>query len=224
MARYLSLQATYTTYQLGLYLNNACIAFVEHDKKNASKELLIELESLLNMHNWPLGSLDFISINQGPGPFTSLRIIITTANALAFATHIPLVGINSLDALLDQAADPAHPLSIALLNAYNNDLYYALEDHDYREQGCKNNRLLFAELKERYPHQAIRFIGNGTLLNKDIIQEIFGSHAPAHSLLQEASLDHIAQLALEKFKAGQTASQLMPLYLKTLSYQPAQQS
>ena len=44
--------------------------------------------------------IDLISVTQGPGLITSLQVGLQTAKTLSYAKHIPLVGINHLEAHL----------------------------------------------------------------------------------------------------------------------------
>lgn len=43
--------------------------------------------------------LDFVSVATGPGSFTGLRIGVTTAKTLCYATKLPLVAVDSLAAI-----------------------------------------------------------------------------------------------------------------------------
>jgi tRNA A37 threonylcarbamoyladenosine modification protein TsaB len=73
-------------------------------KKNSapyqqSEKLLTEIEKLLTdrkvirLLNYQIIKLSGIIIVSGPGGFTSLRIGIATANAMAWALQIPIVGV-----------------------------------------------------------------------------------------------------------------------------------
>ncbi|MGC1208103.1 MAG: tRNA (adenosine(37)-N6)-threonylcarbamoyltransferase complex dimerization subunit type 1 TsaB, partial [Ornithinimicrobium sp.] len=51
-----------------------------------------------------IGDLEQIVVGVGPGPFTGLRVGITTGLVMGHALGIPVVGVCSLDAIATQAA------------------------------------------------------------------------------------------------------------------------
>lgn len=62
--------------------------------RTLARDLPGEIDQLIDgKYNDLTGIIAF----QGPGSFTGLRIGITTANALAYANQIPIVGTNSED-------------------------------------------------------------------------------------------------------------------------------
>lgn len=218
---YLVIQANYLEYQVGLYKDTQQIALLKGDKKYSSKELVPTINTILKQHNLALNDLNGIGVNQGPGPFTSLRVAITTANGIAFGSHIQLIGNNSLHALLQEYPDNQYPLTIAILNAFNKDLYYAIQQEIGTQDGCKNIEILFQDLKRQFPEQTIRFIGNGTTMYKDLIEKTFGKYAfIPDPCPQEASLAPFASMTLKELKLGNTVEMLKPIYLKQLVYKP----
>ncbi len=59
------------------------------EKPYKQSELLLKtIGGLIN-----LDELEGVIVVQGPGAFSALRIGITTANALAFASNIPIIGV-----------------------------------------------------------------------------------------------------------------------------------
>ena len=221
MHLFLAIQAGYQSYEVGLFSDTACVAAHKQDKSEASKNLIPTIHELLEKHSFSIHDLAFIGINKGPAPFTTLRIIVATINGIAFATNIPLASCTSLEALLHEAHDAAwQSYSVALLNAYNNDVYFAVQ-HPKKDlwMGCMNIESFLKTLKSDVGQNKIRFFGNGVSLFITSIQEIFGEQA----LLQqpfflEASLNTIAYLTRASFEKKEIIKHIEPFYLKEVAY------
>ncbi|MBP3392650.1 MAG: tRNA (adenosine(37)-N6)-threonylcarbamoyltransferase complex dimerization subunit type 1 TsaB [Clostridia bacterium] len=69
------------------------------DKRRHSVKLLPAIETLLADCGIAAKELDLIGVTKGPGSFTGLRIGVVTAKTMAYALRIPLVGVNTLDAI-----------------------------------------------------------------------------------------------------------------------------
>ncbi len=221
MHLFLAVQAGYQNYEVGLFNGITCLAWHKQDKSEASKNLIPVIEDLLKKHSYSIHDLTFIGINKGPAPFTTLRILIATINGIAFATNVPLVSCSSLEALLHEAYDPAWPgYSVALLNAYNNDVYFAVH-HPKKDlwMGCANVRFFLETLKNKIGQERVRFIGNGVPLFQTLVQEIIGDNALAQTpFIEEASLNTVAYLTRTSFEKKEVVKQIEPLYLKEVAY------
>lgn len=66
-------------------------------RQNQSEELLSRVDLLFKKNGIDKKSIDKLVVISGPGSYTGLRVGISTANALAFAWGIPVVGITSTD-------------------------------------------------------------------------------------------------------------------------------
>jgi tRNA threonylcarbamoyl adenosine modification protein YeaZ len=62
------------------------------------------VDALLRAAGVPLAGLDRLAVGVGPGSFTGIRIVLSFAKSLAFATGLPLVGVSSYDALTPASA------------------------------------------------------------------------------------------------------------------------
>lgn len=218
MINYLVIQNTYQQVELAVCKNGTITDSVYIPKIHASKLIISSLSALLSKNNLSLHELSCIGVNQGPGPFTTLRVVIATVNGLAYATQIPLIGIDALQAIISEHKQP-QIATVALLNAFNNDVYYALCD----SQGTileKNYGQIDAVLeivKSQLSNQPITFVGNGAPMFIEQIKQQF-----IHASFIEAdtcSLAQIAQLTFEAWnkQAGITKS-VNPLYLKQDHY------
>ncbi|MCO6043720.1 tRNA (adenosine(37)-N6)-threonylcarbamoyltransferase complex dimerization subunit type 1 TsaB [Aeoliella sp. ICT_H6.2] len=89
-------------------------------------------KQLLAGANIAPAGLAAVAVASGPGSFTGLRIGITAAKTLAYATGAQLVGVNTLDALATQVAnaseEPSDGHIWAVLDAQRGDVFAAKYD------------------------------------------------------------------------------------------------
>lgn len=71
-------------------------------KTHQSEELLPEIDKLLKKNKIAVEDLGLIIVDIGPGSFTGTRVGVATANAMAFALDIPVVGIKAKDGDIGQ--------------------------------------------------------------------------------------------------------------------------
>ena len=79
------------------------------ESRTSVPALLSEVDRLLEEAGAARGELDGIVVGTGPGRYTSLRMGLVTARALAFALDVPVAGVSTLDALT-AGAEGAVPL------------------------------------------------------------------------------------------------------------------
>lgn len=78
-----------------IYLQNAHEVLLQKTwqaDRQLAKDLLREIESLLEQAAISWGDITGIAVYKGPGSFTGLRIGCTVANAAAYAQTIAIVG------------------------------------------------------------------------------------------------------------------------------------
>jgi tRNA threonylcarbamoyladenosine biosynthesis protein TsaB len=67
--------------------------------RRTAQALVPTMEEVLRQVGWRPGSVDLVAVTSGPGSFTGLRIGVTTAKTLAYATGAALVGVHTLAVL-----------------------------------------------------------------------------------------------------------------------------
>jgi tRNA threonylcarbamoyladenosine biosynthesis protein TsaB len=77
---------------------------------------------------------DAVAVGLGPGMFTSLRIGLSLTKALALAWRLPVVAVNTLDTIGAALSFYPEPV-LAVINAYQGEIYAALYDHGRRRGG-----------------------------------------------------------------------------------------
>ena len=214
--KFLAVQSTYDSLQLALCNNNQLLDRTTIPKFEASTQFIIKLHELLSHNNLALTDLPFIAVNQGPGPFTTLRVVISSVNGLSFATRIPLIGIDALDACMREWSDQKYRHSIVLLNAFSNDVYYAINTPNHPlQKGYKNIASCIEDLQQSFPNTLLRFLGNGALLHRDLIKESFGEQALISDTAEYCDIHQIGLMGYELWHKKTTGAQrLLPLYLK----------
>ncbi len=217
MLFFLAIQCTYESLEIGLYQGTTALDYMVEPKITASKYIIVHINTILTRNNITIKDLSFIAASQGPAPFTSLRVVLATVNGLQYATNLPLIGIDGLAVFINTYYQP--PCTLALLNAYNNDCYYALRCNDSIKIGCKNIDTLLEEMRPCIQQHVQYCIGNAALLFAQKIKTINSSiEIPEHIPLYPP-LDAIAQTALTQYRSTTNVhKQLFPLYLKGIMY------
>lgn len=75
-------------------------------------------------------TLGFITVADGPGSFTGLRIGVTTAKTLSYALRLPLVAVDSLAAIAAASfhSDPTVDVLRVAINAYRGQVFHGSFD------------------------------------------------------------------------------------------------
>ena len=225
MTHYIAFQHNYKALEIGLFKDETLIAVEKEEKNRASKYIITLVDSILKKNSLSPSSLSFIATNQGPGPFATLRVIISTMNGISFASKIPLIGVDGIKSLINEHAHQSI-ITIALLNAYGKDVYYAISypGNNKVETGWDNINLFLEKIEKDFPEKNIHFIGNGVELFKETIEQRFKNLA---LIPQDLPLTcSISQVGKEAFKTWNSPSykkeyNLYPLYLKSGMYKPS---
>ncbi|MBO9668431.1 MAG: tRNA (adenosine(37)-N6)-threonylcarbamoyltransferase complex dimerization subunit type 1 TsaB [Bdellovibrio sp.] len=85
------------------------------------------VESCLKKAGLKLEDIDLFAVGQGPGSFTGIRVAANAGKTYAYSFNKPMVTIDSLMLLAEQARDSKRPV-LAIINAYKNMVYLGLFD------------------------------------------------------------------------------------------------
>lgn len=217
----LGIDTTTLVGSIGLIEEKSTLAeYTLNIKRTHSERLLPALSSLLKDAGVTIQDVDLISVSQGPGSFTGVRIGVTTANSLAQGAQKPLVGVCSLDVLAHNLVN-VQGLVCPILDARKQEVYTAL----YRGAGqgqltklldyqAMSLEPLVEQIQERA--EDIYFLGDGVKVYGDFLQKCLGERyktIASNLLLPRGST--VAQLGLEKWQKGEGGAGLVePLYLR----------
>lgn len=208
----------------------ASVAVVEDDslrgeftmnyKKTHSQTLLPMLDTLADMIELDLNTIDAIAVSGGPGSFTGLRIGSATAKGLGLALKKPLIHIPTVDALAYNLCGH-RDLVCPLMDARRNQTYTGLYEFD-----GNNMHILLAqcavgidEIVEKINkiNRPVVFLGDGVPVFGAYLAEnckVPYTFAPAHTNKQRAAA--VAALGELYYKEGktETAAEHKPDYLR----------
>lgn len=100
-----------------------------------SEGLVPQLKQLFERTGVHKRELELISVSMGPGSFTGLRIGLATAEAMAYALHVPIIGVSTLEALAYSLPVPGL-LTAPVLDAQKGNYYlsvYAWQEEELKE-------------------------------------------------------------------------------------------
>ena len=222
MIHYLAFQATYSDIEIALFENDTLIDGFHLEKNKASSHVLLSLEDLLQKHHLSFADNNFIAVNLGPAPFTTLRVVIATVNGLSFASHIPIIGIDGLKSFLQEFYHHEY-LTVAMLNAYGHEVYYVIcsPEGTILEISCEDIDTFLKQIEKKFPSKKLYLIGNAVLLYKEKIEEIIGKNSVIpDNLPLMCSIKQIGKNAYKTWENTETKKvfHVLPLYLKNGIY------
>ena len=106
MALLLCIETGTDTCSVALARNGKLISLRENtDERNHARDLGVFVDEILRENNLDPEELDGVALGQGPGSYTGLRIGAALAKGLCYGLQIPLVAVNSLEALTSVALE-----------------------------------------------------------------------------------------------------------------------
>ena len=201
----LSIDSSCQTAQTALIRDGMVLCeFAVRDNRTLSVKLMPAIQMLFSYSGTALPEVDLIAAVNGPGSFTGLRIGVAAAKAIAFARQIPVVGINTLDALAHCAG--GRGLTCAVIDARNAQVSCGiyrdgLRISDYMAVSAAE---LCLYLKRQYPEEPVVFCGDGVPANREIFCKMLDGQyqeVPSELLLGRASSAGV--LAEQAFRTAQ---------------------
>ncbi len=191
-------------------------------KKTHSQTLLPMLDTVAQMTELDLATIDAIAVAAGPGSFTGLRIGGATAKGLGLSLDVPLIAIPTLEGLAYNLWGTDR-LVCPILDARRDQVYTGIYEFRDGKLIVLEDQMAIGieELGERlkgYDREVI-FLGDGvpvfgTRLQEEIMKDRAISFAPENMNRQRAA--SVGALAFTYYEEGRTvsAADFVPEYLR----------
>ena len=216
MARILSIETSTSICSVALHERGALLALAEIKEPGGHAEKLLQLvDEVFEKAGLSFADLDAVAVSQGPGSYTGLRIGVSTAKGIAYGLDIPLIGINTMQAMAASQAVARGEYVVAVLDARRKEVYTQTFGDTLEEITSIEALILeegvFASVLEK---GKVYFVGDGAEKVKDEIQHS-NAFFPAN-WEQSLSAKNMGQLAFEKFarQAWEDLAYFVPNYLK----------
>ncbi len=181
-----------------------------------AERLIATIDWVLREAGLGLDDINTLAVSNGPGSFTGLRIGAATWKGLAFAKHLPLVGVPTLDALT-RNLHVCDGVVCAVLDARMKEVFGAV----YRFSGgvrktLTPDRVCPIESLLEGMNGPVHFLGDGASVYRERIlactpEPIF---VPTYLALPRASSVAAEALAMLEHGASSDPALLHPVYLR----------
>lgn len=209
----LSLETSTKVCSVAIHGDGQLVGRQSYHLTNSHSELLPEIiRELLINSQLTQEDLAGIALSKGPGSYTGLRIGASVAKSLAFTLNKPLVGIDTLDVMMEQVwpfADTG--LYSPMIDARRMEVYCKLWDSEGQVIWDTNPLIVDEHTFDAYKDRKVTLFGNGA----EKFKGLFGEHVRIlDGFYPDAAFMGI--LALKAFQAGQfeDIAYFEPDYLK----------
>lgn len=214
MARILSIETSTSVCSVAVHDAGSLVSLSEIKESGAhAEQIMLLVVDVVAKASIQLSDLAGIAVSEGPGSYTGLRIGVSTAKGLAFGLNLPLISINTLQALASGVAVEEDALIVSVLDARRMEVYREVFDYELNSVSKLDAEILdvgafqnFLELGRVY------FIGDALEKVKTVVTS---KNAQFVSDLK-FSAAHLGKLAWVKFQNQDFAdlAYFVPNYLK----------
>ena len=223
MAYIIQLETTTKQCSVALSYNGNCISkkvllaeHFSHDEK-----LHVFIEEVLQEASVGFSELDAVAISKGPGSYTGLRIGVAAAKGLCFALDLPLIGIHTLELMVQPFIGKAeYAFFIPMLDARRMEVYTAVFDNS--KTWIQETNALVLEAQSFYDllgDSPCLVFGNGASKFKTLQPKINAHFTETVSYPSAEDMSRLAWLEFQK-KIFEDLATFEPFYLKDFQTTP----
>jgi len=215
MGLILSIETAISVCSVALHREGKLIGALELHQDNVhSQKLMPVIDALFIQAGVQTTGLDAVAISAGPGSYTGLRIGVSTAKGLAYAHDLPLISIDTLDALAYRLHEIVEAVDfiVPLIDARRMEVYQKVVDGSLNELSPLEPLILDESSYEDYLSKGkVYFLGDAVFKLKNEIR-----HPNARFINLVNSAISVGELAYKKFLVNDfvDVAYFEPNYLK----------
>ncbi|QHI38195.1 tRNA threonylcarbamoyladenosine biosynthesis protein TsaB [Kordia antarctica] len=215
MALRLYIETATTNCSVCLANDEEVLYFKEENDKNYShsEKLHVFIKEAYTTAGIQPNDVTAIVVGKGPGSYTGLRIGVSTAKGLCFASDKELIAMESLE-ILARSINIKNGVILSLLDARRMEVYSAVYNSNYEQiRGTKTEIITEESFSDYLAKGKVHFIGNGAAKCKDVITH---ENAVFYDEIYFPSAKHMIPIGIKKHKNNETedVAYFEPYYLK----------
>ncbi|EON78487.1 Putative metal-dependent protease [Lunatimonas lonarensis] len=216
MTKILSIETAATVCSVAVHEQGKLLGLSELCVENIHGEKLIPIinELLLGL-GLRGGEMDAIAVSKGPGSYTGLRIGVSSAKGLAYAWDLPLIGVDTLDALARQCLTytGSEDVVIAALDARRMEVYAKVVDSRGAVLQDTSPIVVDSDTFRAFLDEGrmVYLIGNATAKLKEVLV-----HPNLLFVQRDNSAKTVGEIAFDRYRLGrfENLAYFEPNYLK----------
>ncbi|MEJ5963060.1 tRNA (adenosine(37)-N6)-threonylcarbamoyltransferase complex dimerization subunit type 1 TsaB [Pedobacter immunditicola] len=221
MAKILQIETATQTCSVALAVDGKNIALKEETAHNIhASSLTLFIQEVMQAASLSFQDLDAVAVSKGPGSYTGLRIGVSTAKGLCYASDKPLIAVDTL-AMMAHGFRKANPdytgLVCPMIDARRMEVYTCLFDHQLKPIVPVTAKIIDGDsFSADLQDHKIAFIGDGALKCNEVLQ---GPNADFSDQLFNSAAN-MTVLAEAAYKAGkfEDVAYFEPYYLKDFMF------
>ena len=173
MSYILSIETSTKVCSIALHQGSSLLSSAEVlVEKSHSKIITGLIDVLIQSSGLEYSQLNAIAVSKGPGSYTGLRIGVSTAKGLCYGLDIPLIGVNTLEAMAYEVNkfNTMNHLLCPMLDARRMEVYCALFNKENKFMQETQAKIIdensFSEILEG---EKILFFGDGALKTQNLL-------------------------------------------------------
>ncbi len=217
MALILSIETATSNCSVALRNDGHLVGIKQRNEANIhASKLFVFIDALMKETGYGYKDLTAIAVSKGPGSYTGLRIGVSAAKGLCYSLSIPLLSVNTLHVMVNEASrEPlkGNALLIPMLDARRMEVYCSVFNQTQEEINPTKACIIDSGSFSKELEQACYFFGDGMPKCRTIL----ASHPNAFFIDDIVpGADSLSLLAYAKFLKGkfEDTAYFEPFYLK----------
>ena len=167
MSRIILIETSTALCSVALEQDGKIVAARESDAPKAHAAMTAPfVKQVLEERGLTVKDCDAVCVSAGPGSYTGLRVGVSTAKGLCFATGLPLLAVGTLDILARQAMEEGLPGEIRhiipMVDARRMEVYTGIFTPDGKQVSPTEARIIDPDsFKDQLAEGPVLFIGDG---------------------------------------------------------------